>query len=113
MPSRAVETLITHGSAFGEQATITIALVVVLLAGNSAFGQFILTVDLVQRRHSLHDQKDQREQVASISVSVKPGNEFFAKTSVGGGKFAKAAKASVGCETVKLIGPSATVQNFD
>jgi len=79
--------------------SVTFALVVVLLAGNSAFGQFILTVDLVQRRHSMHDQKDQREKVASISVSAKPGNEFFAKASVGG-----EAKASGGGETVKLDG---------
>lgn len=71
--------------------SITFALAVVLLAGNSAFGQFILTLDVVQRTHSMHDQKDQRENLASISVSVKPDDKFFAKASVGG-------------ETVKLEG---------
>jgi hypothetical protein len=63
--------------------SIALTLVGVLLAGNNAFGQYIVTVDYVQRISSRDDSADRREKVASISVLAISGKRFDTKAVMG------------------------------
>jgi hypothetical protein len=67
--------------------SIALTLVGVLLAGNNASGQYVVTVDYVQRISSMDDSADRREKVASISVLAISGKQFDTKAVMGKATF--------------------------
>lgn len=64
-------------------SSIALSLSVLVLAGNSASGQYIVSVDYVLRGSSMDDSADRREKVASISVLAIPDKKFHAKAVMG------------------------------